>query len=178
MGCSDDDDPVVPKPAAPQVLGVMGLDFGFGGRTLADTLAISLKVGALTPEPAFLFKLQATDDLSGSVTTVNAATNPEFADAVSLLVNGVDNLLEFDFVFLPGGAGNGIDAPESFLFDGGISGEFLPDFAGAQITHVNIAIDVISIETPGRDPNNDGIWVDSSGSGRLVIMGHPNTEVH
>ena len=176
-GCSDDDDPVAPESPSDEVLGVMELDFNFSGRTIADSLIVSLRVGVHRHEPFFLFEFRATNDLSGSEITVDASTNPEFTDAVSLLVNGVDNELRFELEFLPGPGGTSVTQPESVFFDGGVSGDFLPDFAGAEITHVSIAIDVLSLEIPGRDPNGDGIWVDSSGSGRLVIRGHRNAEV-
>ena len=172
-GCSDDDDPVAPEPPAAEVLGVMGFDQNGGIRSFPNSLVLSLSVGVLTTAPALLFEFEATEDSSGSVITVDASTNPEFRDAVSLLQNGVDNQLELATKLLPGGGGGAASPLESASFNGGISGEFLPDFAGARITHVVIAIDVISFVTPGSDPNGDGIWTDYSSRGRIVIMGHP-----
>lgn len=171
-GCSDDGDPIVPEPTKPQVLGVIGLNFDVSSPTLSSSLEVSFMVGISTPSPALLFSFQGANELSGAVITVDAATNPAFEQATSMLINGEDNLVDYDFK-LSGGAGNGISAPESFLFQGGVTGDYLPDFAGARITHVVIAIDVISLEIPGGDLNGDGIWTDSSGTGRLVIMGHP-----
>ena len=171
-GCGGDD-PVAPESPSAEVLGVMGFDQRGGSLSFPNSLVLSLSVGVSSPAPALLFEFEATEDSSGSVITVDASTNPEFRDAVSLLQNGVDNLLELAAKLLPGGGGGATIPLESASFDGGISGEYLPDFAGARITHVIIAIDEISFVTPGSDPNGDGNWTDYSSSGRIVIMGHP-----
>ena len=172
-GCGDDEDPFVPEPPVAEILGIMGFDERSGGATLSDSLVVSITVGPFTPEPALLFKLGSVNDLSSIVITVDASTNPEFAEAVSLLTNGVDDYLAFRMERLPGGSGSERDLMESTGFQGGFTGNFTPDFKGARITHVVVAIDVFSHEIPGSDPNNDGIWGDSTFSGRLIIMGHP-----
>jgi len=71
------------------------------------------------------------------------------------------------------GAGGRIVADAATAFSGGALADQEPDFAGAEITGIALELGAVSITSPGRDPNDDGLWTDVMIQGQVVILGHP-----
>jgi hypothetical protein len=46
-----------------------------------------------------------------------------------------------------------------------------PDLAAYALTAVAVVVDSTRVESPGSDPNHDGIWTDGEVFGHLVIYG-------
>ncbi|MDX2475045.1 MAG: hypothetical protein QNL91_15225 [Candidatus Krumholzibacteria bacterium] len=169
-GCGDDDP--VSLPPDPQPLGIMSVLAGAGATTVTDTIRFRISIGPDGGSRFDLVDLSLTNADSGTKIMLGAAESAGFDDAVVLLTNGISDDVEVSTQF-PGGGGGETTNNEPGRFDGGILGEYLPDFAGAEITHVVLILDTVVIASPGGDPNGDGVWTDVFVFGRLVVMGHP-----
>ena len=91
---------------------------------------------------------------SGQTFTVTSANDPDFDGLVSLLTDGVGQLVQYQFL------GSGSGALESEFFSSLPSGGNGIDFQGFQITSFDLRVNQISFVSPGEDPNGDGIWTD------------------
>ena len=173
-GCGDDCPTAPPAAApAPQALGIFEFDSGAGSRTVADSVIVSMQIGSDGSKAAAdLFRLRLTNGDGSEPISVGAAGNPEFAAAVALLVNGENDDVSFGRAFPSGGGGTTISTEETF-FDGGILGNYTPDFAGAEVTGAMVVFEELTVVSPGSDPNGDGIWTEVTLRGKVVIMGHP-----
>ena len=169
VGCSDDDP--VSLPPDPQPLGIMSVLAGSGAATVTDTVRLSISIGPDGSRFAMV-DLSLTNADSGTKINLGAAESAGFDDAVILLTNGVGDDIEVNTQF-PGGGGGGTTTNEPGWFGGGILGDYMPDFAGAEITHFVLILDTVVIASPGGDPNGNGIWTDAFIFGRLVVMGRP-----
>lgn len=111
-------------------------------------------------------------------TTFMASTDPhsDFLGFVSMLTNGVDDDLGQGSRIragLGGGSSNGI-APESrwfseFLLPGSV------DFSGHQIDEISLTLETMTFDTPGHDPNGDGVWTDYTADVTFTIVPEPLT---
>ena len=63
---------------------------------------------------------------------------------------------------------------ESEMIAGGATGDLHPDLNGTSISFAVIHLDKVVIDSPGEDPNNDGIWTSWDITVRLEIMGFIN----
>jgi len=66
--------------------------------------------------------------------------------------NGINDTIQLSVQV--GGSGGGEFESESSAFG------TAPDFAGYTITGIGFAINSLTIDSPGSDPNNDGVWTD------------------
>lgn len=170
-GCGDDDPPAAPAAPEPEPLAYFDFASGAGGRIVADTASLSLVVG---PDGAgfALFSEILTEADAGRTIAIGPDDHADFAQAVQLLTNGVN-----DEVALRRAPVGGWDAvttsDEATSFTGGALADQEPDFAGAEITGFSLVLSAVSIASPGRNPNDDGLWTDVMIQGQVVILGHP-----
>ena len=52
-----------------------------------------------------------------------------------------------------------------------VTGEYLPDFAGFKINYFKLTINSLTLDVPGSDPNEDGIWTDYSADLQIEVYG-------
>jgi hypothetical protein len=110
--------------------------------------------------------------------TFSLSSGPMFDDIKRVLTDGVNEaiLLGTD-PGLPGyggppySGGSGPFFSEAYLFFGDDSGAHGIDFAGSAVTSVEFRIDQLMLNTPGRNPNGDGIWTDLVLRGTLTVNG-------
>jgi hypothetical protein len=92
--------------------------------------------------------------------------DPNFSLTVNFLENGTNGFFEAGLDSSTG-IGGLTSISEAQLFPG-LNGETLPQ-AGYQIQSFSFQIDSLSIQSPGSNPNGDGIWTDMSGQVSLMI---------
>ena len=166
FGCSGDDK-IINATVSPQALVQVSLETMAGAAIVVDSMDISFSLGG---ENVFSFRVANADQ--GRTITVSESNNPDFSAAVIFLTDGNDDSADFGTLF-PGGGGGMSSNAESVWFKGGITGTYDPDLAGTNVTHVLIHLDVVNIQSPGSDPNGNGIWTNYDFRIRMVIMGNP-----
>jgi hypothetical protein len=104
--------------------------------------------------------------------TFSLSSGPEFDAAVRFLTDGVLGGLGL-FVSIDlnsaGGFGGGGTAPESFVFFGDASGARGIDFAGFEITSLQLRLDELVFISPGSDPRGTDYSVRTT----LIVNGRP-----
>jgi hypothetical protein len=70
-----------------------------------------------------------------------------------------------------GGGSGGAGEAEATLF-AGAAGPSGVDLAGYAIDRIGFRVDAISIDSPGENPNGNGIWTDARLSGTYLFEGH------
>ena len=93
----------------------------------------------------------------GATRIIRAGDTPAFALFADQATNGVNEALYFRF------ASNGAEAggnagDESVRWGGGFNGTLTPDAAGYILTHVECELTQETLDVPGDDPNQDGIY--------------------
>lgn len=131
-----------------QTIGALGIDFSYA---TGDTL----------------FHLSLDENDKEMKFTFDADRGPDFARAVAMLTNGVnDNVLLY--LRLPNGtilSGGG--NTEALVWQGGYSGGYYPDLQGAGITRLDVTIDNIWFNTDSP-PNTTYMLLYHA-----VVMGRP-----
>jgi hypothetical protein len=114
-----------------------------------------------------------TQDVGEVFTVSSEQADPNFNFTVNLLTNGVNNTLAYGLVSASGvGNINGISETQLLA---GLSRSG-PDLIGYQIQAFSLQIDSLSIQSPGSNPNNNGIWTDMSGQVSFMIYATPVPE--
>lgn len=153
--------------AVPIPLGEINHDSSGGARVITSGVefswtdereTISLDWGVVTPLDV------------GETFTQTAVTSPDFNFFASLLTSGTDDQL-FIWLHHPVG-GAGTLAPESYWLNKFIQTETV-DFYGWQVTEISLTVNSLTIDTPGRNPNGDGIWTDYFYDVTFTIHGIP-----
>jgi hypothetical protein len=100
---------------------------------------------------------------SGMRFAANAATDPDWPIFNHYLTDGAPNQIRI-FLRLSSGSGSGwlITAPE---------------FPGEAITRADLLLGVVSVISPGSNPNGDGNWTDYTIDAQLQIFGAGATPV-
>ena len=123
------------------------------------------------PTALIVDSLRFTSQETGSH-IVLTRSSPGFTSVEDLLTNGVDDLLIVGLALDDGTCGGGKSlGPESTLLEDRVAGSSPPDLQGFSIERVTVEIDMASFESPGTNPNGDGIWTDVTIQGRVVIEG-------
>lgn len=91
-------------------------------------------------------------------------SGPGFAASTRFLTDGMNEAVRFLV------NGSGPSYPETFLFSGELSRP-LGDFAGYEISSFALRIDELRLDSPGRDPNGDGMWTDYTLRSTLTMTG-------
>ena len=102
------------------------------------------------------------------VTSTGPTADPEFNDFVTMLTNGVDDHLLLEFTPTGGVGPTYLGGDESLRFFGGSGG---PDFQGSTVDKLGLLVNNLTFNTPGENPNGDGIWTDYSIDVTLNVYG-------
>ena len=154
--------------AMPIPLGEINHDDSGGSRVIASSVEFSwndhwwtklLDWGVVTPSDV------------GKTFTQSAVTSPDFDFFSSMLTSGTDDILYVQLRF-PNGSSAGTGAPESYWLNKFIQTETV-DFYGWQVTEINLTVNSLTIDTPGSNPNGDGIWTDCVYDVTFSIYGIP-----
>jgi hypothetical protein len=161
--CSDDDcAPCAPCPILEQPLAEYVRITSGGGSGGYDSLRITCHYTATTDT---LFDIYVDESDEGYMLTIDESNNPDFSEAIALLTNGTDEGIIF-WVRFPSGSGGGIGSNESYFIEGGFSGEYNPDLAGAEVTEIRLYMEDLYID-------NQGDYTDYEIAYRTVFMGKP-----
>ena len=141
----------------------------FGGSSIFQHGEFWFGPGYGVPGDPHLFDQIAfgTNDVGRTFTIASSLDDPDFNFVANALTNGVDQR----FVFFLGGSNNvGIvsGSLESQLFAGVGTG---PDLTGYQVQSFGLQINSATFQSPGQDPNHNGIWTDFSEQVTLNIYG-------
>ena len=109
--------------------------------------------------------LQETD--KGTKRIIDGSVNPDFDNAAELLTNGDDDPLQIILTLTNGFILTGGSSRESLALQGGYSGEYYPDLAGADVTRIFLYVDNIWFDH--SEPPNTTYHI----MYRVVIMGRP-----
>ena len=162
-GCGDDDcTPCSVPPIQEQPLAEVTRDTGGGGSGGFDSLRVTFHYSATTDTLLDIY-VKETDE--GYTFTIDETNNPDFTEAISILTNGEDDQMML-WVRFPSGSGGAIGTAESNFLKGGLTGEWDPDLAGAEVTKILLHLDDIYID-------NQGDYTDYDIYFRIVFMGLP-----
>lgn len=141
---------------------------GAGGRAqILDSMSVVISIcnsGPRCPISAqeFLYFNVFPSD-SGNLLIANTANSSDFADFVARITDGVNGYV---FYRVNGG---GFIAPESSFF-GSQVGPNGVDLEGSNINLIGLSVETAIVDSPGSDPNGDGVWTDYSLVGSLVFF--------
>ena len=159
-----------------ETIGMAEITQGGGGAIVYNGLEVNIMFGGdymHSPGPKLFEGIIFTPADVGKTVTVTEATDPEFNAVAAVLTNGVNDPLYFQAVGHPGGGGPFDERTEAFSFFGDGSGASGIDFMGFTIHCISLGINSLTLNTPGQDPNRDGIWTDYSINYSLLVKGVP-----
>ena len=138
-------------------------DSGGGGMRSLDwefTFSCGYVVDEVTPVE-LLFWHNIGLDYIGATLHITEDMDTDFPFMSSLLTNGINDLLCF------GAPGHIYGVYDYELADGN------NDFQGYDITSISLTVNDLTFESPGSNPNGDGIWTDYTYDVTFEIWGVP-----
>lgn len=109
----------------------------------------------------------------GKTVTHSNETSPEFAYYASMLTSGTDDDLILLDLYCPGlGESSGHGGAESDRLDKFVQTP-TADFYGYEITEIALTLNALTFDSPGSNPNRDGVWTDHSYDVTYTIYGIP-----
>lgn len=94
----------------------------------------------------------------------------EFSEFRTAMRDGTDQRIAIGARFHPDGGGAQNFFMESDLYAGRPGPG--PDFSGLLINRVEFHVDTVIVDTPGDDPNGDGVWTNYTVVGSVVVLGY------
>jgi hypothetical protein len=167
----------------PEVYGQTLLTQAFvssGGGVYGITNSLNLTiVGGTSPRShqPLLFQnvLVQTGDV-GQVYTLGLTDDPaDFTLITHYLTDGIVDYLGYQATVGSGGGGRS-GVPEALFFSSLPSGSNGIDLEGFNIDYYTLVFTSLDFESPGSDPNNNGLWTDYSYSARFSVYGEPVPE--
>ncbi len=146
-----------------------------GASLMADKasfgLAYSGLMGTIFYEDTFLFEdiLVGMSDV-GSTFVASSSSDPDFTRFVSIFTNGTDDGLSF-YAGFGGGFSFGEARLESSWLGDQVTEE--PDLSGYVIEQITLTVNSLALDSPGTNPNRDGIWTDISADCTFTFYGIP-----
>ncbi|MEO1088573.1 MAG: hypothetical protein AAFY88_30435 [Acidobacteriota bacterium] len=104
---------------------------------------------------------------AGKIFRANRTTNPNFDSIAATLTNGLDDFYIQLHAIESGGGGT--SRLESSVF-GDIPGGNGIDLEGFDVTDIIFKVTSFTLESPGSDPNGDGIWTEYLLIGTVTIQ--------
>lgn len=166
-GCSEDC-PVCVRSKTEVQLAEMDLRVRGGSARVFDSMTLSVFYSGQTIE---LPDVALTDGNDGYSVECDE-TSTGVSAFIEKVTNGADEMVLARF-YTPGGfsADAGM---ESELIGGGTTGDLTPDLEGTRVTRILIHLVDVSIDSPGRDPNDDGIWTSYDNIVKVEFRGYLN----
>lgn len=159
--CSDDSCPYGPPP--PEPIQLAEITFTAWGGTAS--VLTSTRLSFYYDGDSFAFQeIGLTDDCIGYSVALDTS-DTGLSELFAKLTNGVDERMGARF------GGMQVSNIESNLIAGGSTGDLRPDLNGTSITQAVVHIDRVILDSPGRDPNSNGIWTDYDFKVRLELIG-------
>jgi hypothetical protein len=162
--CSDDS-PYRPQPRSAIQLAEMTFRNKGGTRLIFDSKKLSIYYSG---DVVKLPEIGLTGGSEGYAVVMDTSA-VGVAGFFEKMTNGIDEMLFAKFI-QPNGFGQDFGY-ESYWIDGGTTGDLRPDLQGASISKAVIHLDKVIIDSPGDDPNGDGIWTSYDITVRLEIRG-------
>lgn len=160
------------------VLGTEDFTSSGGASDIFNEFKVTLAIGPATVGPGPNASAPATNAPLFGGTSVTPAdvgrtftatqdNDPNFNDFAALLTDG-----RLDRVTLSFGSGS-LGISGLFLTKSGRLFGGNPDLVGNTINSVTLQINSLTLNTPGTNPNGDGIWTDYSFNGTVIVDGQP-----
>jgi hypothetical protein len=108
------------------------------------------------------------------VNAVSEQNEPEFEKFVEFLTDGVDQTIMTGVWDGVSGPGSAVGVPESYDLNMLVP-SVGPDLVGYEIDHIKQVV-TVDLQSPGANPNGDGIWTDWSCTGHYEFYGTPVPE--
>jgi len=109
----------------------------------------------------------------GKAVTHSNETSPEFTYYASMLTSATDDYLILLDLYCPGlQEHGGHGEAESVWLDKLVQTPTV-DFYGYEITEIALTLNALTFDSPGSNPNKDGIWTDHSYDVTYTIYGIP-----
>lgn len=172
-GCGDDSSSTAP--AIEQALGQISVSRSGGSSSVFDSITLTLSIEV----PTVAARIASLEIASQVLTVDEIGTTIELSQldgwdvAVATLTNGEDDFVTIAAT-VPSGSGGSSTSRESTMFGGGFTGDLDPDFAGYTVTRLILKVRSVVFNTPGENPNSNGIWTDYFVDGYIVVMGRKN----
>jgi uncharacterized protein (TIGR03382 family) len=146
---------LAPSAQADTLQGTLPLNFSGGGYIVETETPFTLKIaeGYYSDGPTFTVSISSA---STGQDYVFDAGSSGFAEFATYLTNGNSDTL------VPGFGGSSYSVSEFDTLGG-------QDLAGQAVTRIVVHVDAANVETPGSNPNGNGIWTDFSMSGEVRI---------
>jgi hypothetical protein len=155
-------------------IGVVPLSFQMGVRIIADQVRFTIELGPEASAPPLITVFDVVVGSANAGQTFSLSSGPVFEAAVSYLTNGVNGTVGHFYSFdINDPGGNGAAVNESLFFFGDPTGSGRVDFAGFEITSLELRIDEIIFSSPGTNPSGDGLWTDFNIRSTLTVNGQP-----
>jgi len=141
-------------------------EHAFGDPLIANSIEYSVWVeSAFNPTPTIgdgnllLHFVLTTADAGHTLVASALNMGASFNAAAALLTNLTLNDYLSDLAGFPGGGSEGDGTNEAGVID----------LRGQTVGSVKLVVDQLTIDSPGSDPNHDGIWTDAFFTGDLVF---------
>jgi len=141
------------------------------------TLHLSLRYGALESSPRIFDQFRFGPAVVGSVFSVDASSGAGYSAFVASATDGIlERVYSEGMVTTPpgspiGGLGIGQSPLESAFFVGVPPGGNGIDLQGFTIDRIDLRFNQLVFNTPGTDPNHNGIWTDFSYDATITFIG-------
>ncbi len=122
------------------------------------------------PERVFDALVMTSADAGKTFTISSDLDDVHFSGLVLALTSGRDDMYDRQFK-LVGGGSTSYQSRASVLFSAVSLG--YPDLRGYEIESFTLRVDSLSIQSPGSDPNQNGLWTDTVGQFTLGIYAVP-----
>jgi hypothetical protein len=153
------------------------LNGGGGSHFIGTSVQLYVSNGGATNggTAAVFDALSFTSVNLGQVFSLDQTVDPQFNLFVSRLTNGFNDQIT-RISRLTGGGSSGLLTSEANFFTTRPPGGNGIDLTGFTIDHIEMRINQISIDSPGRNLQGDGIWTDYSIQATMSFIGSPVPE--
>jgi len=104
----------------------------------------------------------------GQTFTVTSGNDPNFNEFATALASGNPHKVTLSSGLGTLGTSQIFSTKSGDLFGGN------PDLNGNTINSISLKVNAFTLDTPGANPNGDGIWTDYSFNGTVTVSGQPN----
>lgn len=148
-----------------------------GTRAISDQIRFTVSFGWF-PESSYSERSVVFDLILSTADvgqTYTVSSGPEFDEAIVSLTNGINEYIYCDTrgSQLQGPPGGGWGSLESLIFFGDATGANGIDFAGYDINSISVTINTLTFDTPGSNPNGDGLWTDIEFNATIAVTKVP-----